>query len=94
MAKRIRVPQAKPGELKVVWGREAAGSTPDVCYVWGPGVDRADSRLLHNVLGCDRMRYTFPEMNVVYDPSLLDELKARGYDLSTLTLSIQKKVTS
>ena len=91
MPKRVRVPTAKPGELKIRWGRAERGDTPDVCYVWGAGVSRSDSHLLHTTFGSQRMRHDFPSMKVVYDPSFLDELEARGYDLTTLQFSIQKK---
>ena len=84
--KRFRSPKAKPGELKAQWGK-LPHDTPDLCYAWGDGVSRADGHLLHNVLSGERFRPGSFER----DPSLLDELKARGYDLTTLKISIQKK---
>jgi hypothetical protein len=89
--KRIYVPRAaKRGELKIVWGRPEPGETPDICYVWGDGVSRSDSRLLHTVLGCERFS---PQLDGRYAAlhSLFDELEERGYDLTTLKFSIQKK---
>jgi len=32
-------------------------------------------------------------MRPVFDPSLMDELEKRGYDIETLRFSIQKKAT-
>lgn len=93
MTKRVPIAKpAKPGELKALWGRADRHDGPDVCYVWGQGVDRADGRLLHTYLSTERMTYAFPSMDIKYEPSLLDELEARGYDITTLKISIKKKV--
>jgi hypothetical protein len=81
---------ARPNELTALWGRADRYSEPDVCYAWGDGVPRCDSRLIHNILSSERVvldlcgGYTF-------EPSLLDELEKRGYDLTTLKFSISKK---
>lgn len=95
--KRFRAPNVKPGELRMYWGKVDRWSSPDVVYHSGDGVHRADQRLLHWALGSDRMRMTFGEereklgLNFTYDPSFLQELEARGYDLKTLRFYIRKK---
>ena len=80
MTRRYRELQAKPGELRVYYGM-ADGEGPDVCFANGPGTGRPDSRLL-NTAFCT----TLP-----LDVNLVDELQARGYDITTLRFSIRKK---
>ena len=49
-------------------------------------------RLLHSVLANERCRPSmknFPGYEM--DRSLVDELEARGYDITTIKFSIQKK---
>lgn len=91
MAKRLRVPKAKPGELRACWGKADRWSGPDICYAWGDGVPRADGRLLHNTLSSERMTVDFPNTGHKWVPSFVQELEERGYDLTTLRFSIQRK---
>lgn len=80
--KRIRNPRARPGELKVGWGR-CDRSEPSLVYVRGGGTtERSDGRILCNA---------FEEVHVHLGRSLAEELEVRGYDLTTLKFSIQKK---
>lgn len=83
--KRYRSPKLKPGYLYIYYGR-LEGDDPDVVYANGEGVPRCDRALLHCVMGTKRLIY-----DGTYEPSLFDELAARGYDLDTLKFSIQKK---
>lgn len=80
-AKRWRTPTAKPGELKAAYGR--VDGELDLGYAWGgSGAEKSDSRILMRAL----------EENNVYDgKSLRQELEERGYDITTLRFSIQKK---
>lgn len=72
---------AKPGELKAGWSRRER----DILFDWGgQGATKADSHVLHSAL-CT----TFPA-----DRSLVAELEARGYDISTLRFSIRRKAAS
>ena len=79
-----------PGELMMMWGY-ADGDGPDIAYYGGDGTSRTGQRLLHSVLSCPRM---VPDLSsssrFSFDPSLIDELKSRGYDLTTLKFSIRK----
>lgn len=86
--KRFGAPRAKKGELKLQWGK-LPDSKPDICTVWGDGAGHngADSHLLMNYLCNKRPYYMEPKM----DLSLIEELEARGYDISTIKFSIQKK---
>lgn len=83
MQKRIRVPTAKPGELKACYGRAERGDSPDICYVWGgEGAHKSDGRILSEAL----------EHAEVFDgKNLRQELEARGYDITTLKFSISQK---
>lgn len=99
MKKRYRRLQAKPGELKAQWGKAETYEDPDLCYAWGAGIRTCDGRLLHSALTqkWSRTNYDAPLgsprfMWSVYDPSFVEELESRGYDLTTLKFSIQKKV--
>lgn len=81
-----RGPTSKPGQLKVKWGK-LPGDAPDVCVSWGEGCSGRDGNLLLSYLCTQRPRYGSTEMY----PSLVDELKSRGYDITTLRFSIEKK---
>lgn len=99
--KRWRIPKAKPGELAVKFGKPGRWNrTPDVVYCWGPGVHHGDGSLLYYFFGVDRMEMNYEASynasfyeRIKYAPSLLKELEARGYDLTTLRFSIEKKKT-
>ena len=69
------------------WGK-LPNDSPDIIYSWGEGTDRADRALLHHVFGSPR--YTYDGKT---DPGLFDELEARGYDLTTLKFSIEKRMS-
>lgn len=89
--KRFRRPKLRDGELRVYWGK-LPGDEPDVIYEWRGEVGmKRDSRLLSYHLGSKHAdpfdKHPFSKMN----PSLFEELEARGYDLTTLRFSIQKK---
>lgn len=88
---RWRSPKAKPGELKLVY-RKLPDENPDICTVWGDGAGHngADSALLFNVFCNKRTRFD----SKILDPSFVDELKERGYDITTIKFSIQKKSVS
>lgn len=89
--KRWRIPKAKPGELRACWGKPDRYSGPDICYAWGDGVPSADASLLHLTISTERMTFDFPTTGHKFDPSFIKELETRGYDLTTLRFSIQKK---
>lgn len=89
--KRLRRPKLKDGELRIYWGRLPHDS-PDVIYAWqGDSSMRRDTRMLNCYIGSQHpdpfAKPIFSKMN----NSLLEELEARGYDLTTLKFSIMKK---
>lgn len=100
MAKRYRRLKARPGELRVRWAIAEPGDRPSLIYAWGEGCHKSDGGLLSHVLEGKRPRANFDLDRtkpfsifdaVVYDPSLVKELEARGYDITTLQFSVQKK---
>lgn len=81
-----RAPRARAGQLKAKWGA-MEGDAPDLLYGWGPGVSRSDAHLLHNTLTAPR----YSPFEKEWSSSFLEELEERGYDISTLTFSVEKK---
>lgn len=65
----------------------------DVLYEWGEGCGNSDGSLLHYHLGVGRMERDFSKPGGPWsqEPSLIEELVKRGYDLTTLKFSIRKK---
>lgn len=90
--RRWRTPEAKHGEIKIVYGKADRHSRPDLCVAWGAGADmKPTASLVMHALDQKRMGYKFPTMEVEYRPSLLEELETRGFDITTLRFSIQRK---
>jgi hypothetical protein len=85
--KRWRAPKAKPGELKVQWGKLPNEFCPDLTFSWGKGCHKADVNLLYYHLTGKR----FWPGSYEHDPGLVEELEKRGYDITTLKFTIQKK---
>ena len=89
--KRFRKPKLKDGELRMYWGK-LQNDTPDIIYSWqGDNSMRGDSALLHYHLGSQRPDLGKQPIFSKMLPSLLEELEARGYDMTTLHFSIMKK---
>lgn len=79
--KRFRLPTAKPGELRVAYGKERF-DRPDVFYCHGAhGADRSDARLLSHF---------FEEVKGLTGKTLRQELEERGYDITTIKFSVQQ----
>lgn len=57
----------------------------DIIISWGPGIPKCDASLLYNAICTERRLW-----DGTYDKSLIDELKERGYDISTLRFTISK----
>lgn len=79
MAKRYRVPVARPGELRAQFGKDPDLGL-DILYVWGgSGASKPDARVLSTAI----------EEAVVFDGKPLRQvLEERGYDIRTLRFSI------
>jgi hypothetical protein len=95
MGKRYRSATAKPGEIKIAYGRASRHDDPDLCVAWGAGgAAKPDARTAMNAFTEKRLAYAFPSMQIEERPSLIEELEARGYDIETLRFSIQRKLTA
>jgi hypothetical protein len=79
----------KPGELTARWSKRES----DLLLAWGgDGATSSDGALLSDALSGKRLAPSlknYPGYDVL--PSLIDELKARGYDVETLRFSIRRK---
>lgn len=70
---------------------------PDVIFAWGEGVSQCDGGLANHVFCGKRLRPAYGDerekvgLRYIYDKSFIDELTERGYDISTLRFSIEKK---
>lgn len=80
--RRFRMPRAKPGELLVKYGQEHGDQ--DLYYCW-PSNDsgmKRDSRVVMSAL---------EEAKILEDKTLRQLLEERGYDITTLKFTIQKR---
>lgn len=85
---RPRYLKAKPGQLVAGWGK--SDGMVDICFAWGDGVSRSDAHLLNTVFASKRFRPTGIS-DYETTPSLIKELESRGYDITTLKFSVEKK---
>lgn len=93
-SRRYRTPVAKPGEVKIVFGRADRHDDPDICAVWGGnGADKSDARMVMHAMTERRMSPSFPSLKYEERPSLIEELEARGYDITTLRFTISRKAS-
>lgn len=85
---RATTKKARPGELRVFHGRLADDAYADVILAYGGhGASKRDSNLLHMHL-CTQRPAALPGQP--WEPSLIEELKARGYDIETIEFRIRK----
>jgi hypothetical protein len=90
--RRYRSPTAKPGEIKIAYGKANRYDAPDLCAAWGgAGASKPDARTVMHALTEKRVARAFPSMEYEERPSLVEELEARGYDIETLRFTIQLK---
>jgi len=84
--KRYRRPNVKEGQI--IMQRGKVDGEPDMCIFYGDNTPRCDRSLVMNYLCSTRLNW---QQNV--EPSLIEELEKRGYDLETLRFSIERKKT-
>jgi len=92
MGRRIRTPQPKPDTLIAVWGRCDRHAPASIVYVYPDRDGKVDSRVLCDAIE-SRQYSPDPERYGAFklSPSLTEELDARGWDLTTLRISIKRK---
>lgn len=88
---------AKPGQCLVYYGK-LPGDSPGICYAWGDeGATKRHGGLLSYLFGGQRIRLVYGEERekagypYIWDKSMLEELEAAGFDLTTLRFSIEMK---
>lgn len=74
----------KPGWLAVYFAKLREVDMPDVVIHNEAPARRADSHYMHSVFNIPRYDHTGAEQ-----PSVVDELKSRGYDIATLDFQIK-----
>lgn len=88
--RRWRAPQAKAGELVMRWGKMPRDGE-DMCYAWGDGCTKREAHMLHNAIANEKPDPFATPLFSKMLPSLLANLEAAGYDLTTLRFSVRKK---
>jgi len=71
------------GDLVAWWGK-LEGESPDVCFHWDK--HKSDGHLLYMFFNQHQVDY-----NGDLKKSFMEELESRGYDITTLKFSIQRK---
>ena len=67
----------------------------DICVFFGDDVPRCDRALVMQAFTSKRQGIDFnDDMKTIWEPSFIDELEKRGYDIDTLRFSIDKKITT
>jgi hypothetical protein len=93
--KRLRKPKLEDGELRMYWGREPR-DVPEIMLAWqGDSGMKRDANLLHYILCTKKPKVRIDGVDwSQMEPSLIEELHSRGYDLTTLKFSIKKKTVN
>ncbi|BAQ84260.1 hypothetical protein [uncultured Mediterranean phage uvMED] len=90
MNKRYRRPKVQEGQIKFQKGKIDGES--DMCIFYGDNVPSCDRALIMNIFCSKRLQMGSKLLSrYEFDPSLIDELEKRGYDIDTLKFSIEKK---
>jgi hypothetical protein len=82
--KQYRRVRSKEGQIKMQYGRDEDGELGN-CLVYGGGEGNNNARRCDIMLVYNTLTSFYPEKDV------FQELEKRGYDLTTLKFSIEKK---
>lgn len=86
---KLRV-RSNPGAIRIQYGFN--DGERDLMVIYGSSIPRCDRALFLNMLTSKRMSFNYDSRMPRFENSMEDELLARGYDLSTLKFTIQKKL--
>jgi len=86
--KRFGKPRARDGQLKLQYGRYEGEEDHFVTY--GDGIPRCDRALLSDLVSGK----SYSPLSETWNDSFMEELEKRGYDLTTLKISVEKKKPS
>tara|TARA_R110000782_G_scaffold65882_1_gene133941 strand:+ start:498 stop:773 length:276 start_codon:yes stop_codon:yes gene_type:complete len=88
--KKYRRPKVSNGQVKLQKHRLMGDL--DICVFYGDDVPRCDRALVMHAFTSKRQGIDFnDDMKTIWEPSFIDELENRGYDIDTLRFSIDKK---
>ena len=79
----MKHPKPKNNYLQMCYGK-LKNDSPDICFTWGDECSKSDSRLLFSI-------FNLPLYGDMTRKTPLEELEARGYDITTIEFSIKKK---
>lgn len=83
-------PPKKAGSIKFQYGRLEGDL--DYMVLFGDDAPRCDRALVMHMFTSSRLRIdTSKPQGVSFEKSMVEELECRGYDMSTLRFSIDKK---
>lgn len=82
-------PPKKAGSIKFQQGR--LDGEVDFLVLFGDDAPRCDRALVFNAFCSQKPRHDIQSGRLVYEKSFVDELIDRGYDISTLRFSIDRK---
>ncbi len=77
---------------KIVFRFGLLDGQEDLCVSYGHGVPRCDRSLVMSQMTQKVMRFDNLNGKPYFEDSFIEELEKRGYDISTLIFSVQKKV--
>lgn len=87
MKKYYKRVHAKDNQLLLRYGKADSYSGDDLVVAHGKECSSTDSSLLMQLITSDTLVYNSTKT----EPSFLQELEKRGYDIKTLKISIEKK---
>lgn len=80
--KRYRRRTAKDNQIMLYYGKAYTYDAPDICVAWGKQAGKPTANLIMSA---------FCETHKLIDVSLIEELDRRGFDVTTIKFSIEKK---
>lgn len=84
------VGSSKPGEIIAHFGQFEDDDHTQLIVSWGDGVLKADANLILDTI----TRQQYHPLSETIENSMIEELTARGYDMSTFRVSVTKKPAS
>jgi hypothetical protein len=91
LPKRLTIPAQKPGHLHARWGRLEYDRSGDLVSTWSLPATRCDSSMFQGFLSMASFKPGTPFSSGMGFDTLMDQLKARGFDIRTLRFSVKHK---
>ena len=87
--KNYRRPKVTNGQIKLQ--KHRLEGDVDICVFFGDDVPRCDRALVMQAFTSKWQRTDLKTMQTAFDPSFIEELEKRGYDIDTLKFTIDRK---